>query len=162
MSTMPYEMPFHGTDCAPKFDGTSDMLAQFIDMYKECADRAGLQGLDKIKGIIKYLEHDDQELWAGLPEAQMSDYNAFMKEIKVMYLGWDGKRQYAPADLQALTHKYAQKPMFSGQELSTYICTFRKIMQPLLNEDRIGKVECDHIFMEGIPSEALSCYLRVL
>jgi len=59
MSTMPYEMPFHGTDHAPKFDRMSDMLAEFIDVYKECTDRAGLQGLDKIKGIIKYLEHED-------------------------------------------------------------------------------------------------------
>jgi hypothetical protein len=59
MSTTPYEMPFRGTDCAPKFDGTSDPLTEFIDAYEECADRAGLQGLDKIKGIIKYLECDD-------------------------------------------------------------------------------------------------------
>jgi hypothetical protein len=92
MSTMPSEMPFHGTDCAPKFDGMLDMLAEFIDAYEECADRAGLQGLGKIKGIIKYLERDDRELWAGLPEVQMSNYDAFMKEIKVIYLGWDGKR----------------------------------------------------------------------
>jgi hypothetical protein len=35
------------------------MLAEFIDTYKECVDRAGLQGLDKIKGIIKYLECAD-------------------------------------------------------------------------------------------------------
>jgi hypothetical protein len=56
-----------------------------------------------------------------------------------MYLGWDGKRRYVPMDLQALTHKYVQKPMFSGQELSAYLCAFRKIMQPLLNEDCIGK-----------------------
>jgi hypothetical protein len=59
MSTTPYEMPFHSTDCMPKLDGTSDMLAEFIDMYEECVDRAGLQGLDKIKGIIKYLERED-------------------------------------------------------------------------------------------------------
>jgi len=85
-------MPFRSTDHTPKFDGTSDTLAEFIDAYKECVDRTGLQGLDKIKGIIKYLEREDRELWVGLPEAQMSDYNAFMKEIKVMYPGWDGKR----------------------------------------------------------------------
>jgi hypothetical protein len=100
-------MPFRGTDRAPKFDGTSDMLAEFIDVYEECADRAGLQGLDKIKGIIKYLECEDRELWAGLPEAQTSDYDAFMKEIKVMYPGWDGKRRYMPTDLQALACEYA-------------------------------------------------------
>jgi hypothetical protein len=64
MSTMPYKMPFHSTDRAPKFDGTSDTLTEFIDAYEECADRAGLQGLDKIKGIIKYLECEDRELWA--------------------------------------------------------------------------------------------------
>jgi len=147
-------MPFRGADHALKFDGTSDTLAEFIDAYEECADRAGLQGLDKIKGIIQYLEREDRELWAGLPEAQTSDYDVFMKEIKVMYPGWDGKRRYAPADLQALARKYAQKPMFSGQELSAYLRAFRKIMQPLLNEDHIGKAEHDCIFMEGIPSEA--------
>jgi hypothetical protein len=137
MSTAPYEMPFCSTDHVPKFDGTLDMLAEFIDAYKSCVDRAGLQGLDKIKGIIKYLECNDQELWAGLPEVQASNYNAFMKEIKVMYPGWDGKRRYTPADLQVLVHDYAQKPMFSGQELSAYLHMFRKIMQPLINEDRI-------------------------
>jgi len=147
-------MPFHGTDRTPKFDGTSDTLTKFIDAYEECADRAGLQGLDKIKGIIKYLEREDRELWAGLPEAQTSDYNAFMKEIKVMYPGWDGKRRYAPTDLQVLAHEYVQKLMFSGQELSAYLCAFRKIMQLLLNEEHIGKAECNRIFMEGIPSEA--------
>jgi len=54
----------------------------------------------------------------------------------------------APADLQALAREYAQKLMFSGQELSAYLCAFRKIMQPLLNEDRIGKVE--HDVMHGM------------
>jgi hypothetical protein len=77
-----------------------------------------------------------------------------MKEIKVMYPGWDGKRQYVPADLQVLTCEYTQKPMFSGQELSACLHAFRKIVQPLLNEDHIGKVECNRLFMEGIPSEA--------
>jgi hypothetical protein len=154
MSTTPYEMPFRSTDHMPKFDGMSDTLTEFIDAYEECMDRAGLQVLDKIKGIIQYLEREDRELWAGLPEVQMSDYNAFMKEIKVMYPGWDGKRRYAPADLQVLACKYTQKPMFSGQELSAYLCTFRKIMQPLLNEDRIGKAEHHCIFMEGILSKA--------
>jgi len=71
-----------------------------------------------------------------------------------MYPGWDGKRRYAPVDLQALAHEYAQKLMFSGQELSAYLRMFRKIMQPLLNKDHIGKAERDCIFMEGIPSEA--------
>jgi hypothetical protein len=85
---MLYEMPFR----APKFDGTTDNLAEFIDACEQLADEAGLQGLDRIKAVIRYFERNDRELWAGLPEAQESDYNAFMKEVQVMYLGWDGKR----------------------------------------------------------------------
>jgi hypothetical protein len=77
MSTMPYEMPFCGTDHAPKFDGTSDMLTEFIDAYEECTDRAGLQGLDKIKGIIKYLEHEDQELWVLRSYSRVTDPKGF-------------------------------------------------------------------------------------
>jgi len=71
-----------------------------------------------------------------------------------MYPGWDGKRRYVPVDLQVLVCEYAQKPMLSGQELSAYLHAFRKIMQPLINEDRIRKVERNRLFMEGIPSKA--------
>jgi hypothetical protein len=31
MSMTPYEMPFHGTNHKPKFDGMLDMLTKFID-----------------------------------------------------------------------------------------------------------------------------------
>ncbi|KAG2053735.1 hypothetical protein BDR06DRAFT_885474, partial [Suillus hirtellus] len=86
-------------------------------------------------------------------EAQVSNYNAFMKEVKVMYPGWDGKRHYTLSDLQAIVHEYAKKTMPSYQELSNYLHVFKKVMQPLLAEDRIGKAEHNHIFMEGIPKD---------
>jgi hypothetical protein len=67
---MPYKMPFRGTDSAPKFDGTLDMLTEFIDVYEECADRAGLQGLDKIKGIIKYLDAMTENYGQAYPKCR--------------------------------------------------------------------------------------------
>ncbi|KAG1838621.1 hypothetical protein C8R48DRAFT_782359 [Suillus tomentosus] len=151
---MPYRLPIRGTANAPKFDGTTDNLAEFIDTYEQLADEAGLQGLDRIKGIIRYLARDDRELWGGMPEAAVDDYDAFLDEVKVMYPGWDGKRRYALTDLRAIAREYANKPMPSCTELSNYLRAFRKIMQPLMDEDRIGKVERDHLFMEGIPSDA--------
>ncbi|KAG1867070.1 hypothetical protein C8R48DRAFT_772259 [Suillus tomentosus] len=151
---MPYRMPIRGTANAPKFDGTTDNLAEFIDTYEQLADEAGLQGLDRIKGIIRYLARDDRELWGGMPEAAVDDYSAFLDEVKVMYPGWDGKRRYALADLRAIAREYANKPMPSCTELSSYLRSFRKVMQPLMDEDRIGKAERDRLFMEGIPSDA--------
>ncbi|KAG2058523.1 hypothetical protein BDR06DRAFT_876165, partial [Suillus hirtellus] len=126
---------------APKFDGTTDNLADFIDLYEQLADDVGLQGLNHIKGIIHYLERNDRELWGGMLEVQVSDYNAFMKEVKVMYPGWDGKRRYVLLDLQAIVHEYVNKTMPLYQELSNYLRAFKKIMQPLLAEDCIGKAE---------------------
>jgi hypothetical protein len=89
---------FHMPNKPPFISSSLSLLTELSDQssaYESCADRVGLQGLDKIKGIIKYLERDDRELWAGLPEAQASNYNAFMKEIELMYPGWDGKRRCA-------------------------------------------------------------------
>ncbi|KAG1901340.1 uncharacterized protein F5891DRAFT_1187625 [Suillus fuscotomentosus] len=130
---MPYRMPIHGTANAPKFDGTTDNLTEFIDAYEQLADEAGLQGLNRIKGIIRYLECDDRELWGGMPEVQVSNYDAFLDEVKQLH-----------EKLQTLGHFF--EPL--------YLRAFRKVMQPLIDEDRIGKAEHDHLFMEGIPSDA--------
>ncbi|KAG2129251.1 uncharacterized protein EDB93DRAFT_1265832 [Suillus bovinus] len=70
MSTIPYHMPICGTDCTPKFDGTTANLLDFIDAYEEHTDQASLAGLNHIKQIICYLAPADKELWACLPEAK--------------------------------------------------------------------------------------------
>ncbi|KAG2056708.1 hypothetical protein BDR06DRAFT_844185, partial [Suillus hirtellus] len=59
----------------------------------------------------------------------------------------------ALSDLQAIAHEYANKTMLSYQELSNYLHAFKKVMQPLLAKDRIGKAKRDCIFMEGIPKD---------
>ncbi|KAG2051379.1 hypothetical protein BDR06DRAFT_1010537 [Suillus hirtellus] len=59
MSTVRTRMPVCGTTDTPKFDGITDNLADFIDLYEQLTDNVGLQGLDHIKGIIHYLERDD-------------------------------------------------------------------------------------------------------
>ncbi|KAG1817507.1 uncharacterized protein BJ212DRAFT_1480076 [Suillus subaureus] len=130
-----YKMPIHGTNKAPKFDGTMENLVDFIDIYEGHADEVGLLRLDHIKGIIHYLPSNERELWGGLPEATLSDYEAFIKEIK------------------AVTRGQVAKPMSSAKELSDYLHAFRRIMQPLINEDCIGKSKQDRVFIQGIPSD---------
>ncbi|KAG1873269.1 hypothetical protein C8R48DRAFT_769707 [Suillus tomentosus] len=180
-------MPIRSTANAPKFDGTTDNLAEFINAYEQLADEAGLQGLDCIKGIIRYLARDDRELWGGMPEAAVDDYDAFMAEVKILaaltspigsnalasqvtqtrqratlqLLQIQSGASFVPhcivvstADLRAIAREYTNKLMPSCTELSNYLRAFRKVMQPLIDEDHIGKVEHDHLFMEGIPSDA--------
>ena len=104
-------MPIRGSDKAPKFDGTAENLLAFIEDYEACADDANLVGGDRIKGIIRYLPNSERALWSGMPEAKLSDYNAFIKEVKEMYPGCEGEKRYAVSDLQSVTRKHAALPM---------------------------------------------------
>ncbi|KAG1765354.1 hypothetical protein EDD22DRAFT_1015293 [Suillus occidentalis] len=145
MSTIPYCMPVCGTDCAPKFNGKPAQLHDFLKTYDQHTDDANLQGLDRITQLL--------ELWSGLPQAKLSDYNAFIKEVKEMYPGWEGDHHYTVTDLQAVAVKYSKLPMTWRDELSEYIRAFRKVMQALMNKGTVGSSERDRIFLEGLPSQ---------
>ncbi|KAG2748104.1 hypothetical protein P692DRAFT_201715678, partial [Suillus brevipes Sb2] len=150
MSTStPFHMPVRGTNQAPKFDGTTPQLRDFLETFDASANDAGLLGNDRIKQILRYLSSDDRELWSGLPEASLSDYDAFIKEVKDMYPGWEGDRRYTVADLQAVAQKHANEPMTWRDEFSVYDRAFRKVMQQLMNKGIVGTAERDRIFLEG-------------
>ena len=146
-------MPVRGTNQAPKFDGTTPQLRDFLETFDASANDAGLLGNDRIKQILRYLSSDDRELWSGLPEASLSDYEAFIKEVKDMYPGWEGDRRYTVADLQAVAQKHANEPMTWRDEFSVYDRAFRKVMQQLMNKGIVGTAERDRIFLEGLPSD---------
>jgi hypothetical protein len=102
MNNPPYCMPVHGTDKAPKFDDTMANLIEFLNVYDMHTDEAGLQAGDCIKQLLCYLKVDERELWLGLPQATSSDYDKFIKEVKVMYPGCEGDHHYSVVDLQAV------------------------------------------------------------
>ncbi|KIK34413.1 hypothetical protein CY34DRAFT_17737 [Suillus luteus UH-Slu-Lm8-n1] len=52
MSTIPYRMPIHGTDRAPKFNGKTAQLRDFLETYDQHADDVNLQGLDCIMQLL--------------------------------------------------------------------------------------------------------------
>ncbi|KAG2343179.1 hypothetical protein BDR05DRAFT_860474, partial [Suillus weaverae] len=131
-------MPVHGSEHAPKFDSKASSLLEFLDQYEVLADDRGLQGQDCIKQLLCYLPSDERELWSGLTEAKTSDFDMFVAEVKVMYLGCEGNRCYALSDLQAIARKYVSMPMPLVEELSAYYRAFHKVMQPLLASNHIG------------------------
>jgi hypothetical protein len=154
MSTVaPFRMPIRGTDSAPKYDGSTENLIAFIDDFEDLADQAGLQGTDRIRGIIRYVPTSERELWSETPEAKGTDYGAFIKEVKRMYPGCEGDRRYAVADLQTIARNQASKSMYSVKELGDYQRAFLKVARALIDKDRIGKAERDRIFLEGFPSD---------
>jgi hypothetical protein len=85
MSAVPFRMPGHATDKAPKFDGKDESLLIFIYNYEDLVDQAQLQGMDRIKGLIKYVPIKDCSLLAGIPEANAGNCTAFIMVVKDMY-----------------------------------------------------------------------------
>ncbi|KAG2336050.1 hypothetical protein BDR05DRAFT_953637 [Suillus weaverae] len=68
MSTIPFRMPMHSSERAPKFDGKVSSLLEFLDQYEVLANDGGLQGQDCIKQLLRYLPSDERELWSGLTD----------------------------------------------------------------------------------------------
>ncbi|KAG1770538.1 hypothetical protein EDD22DRAFT_948479 [Suillus occidentalis] len=146
-------MPIHGTDGAPKYNRSTENLLAFINNYEDLTDQAGLGGANQIRGIIHYVPTSERELWSETPEAKGGDYASFIKEVKRMYPGCEGNCRYAVADLQTIMRNQARKSMYSVKELGNYQRVFLKVTRALIDKDRIGKAERDHIFLEGFPSD---------
>jgi len=135
MSAVPFRMPGHATDKVPKFDGKDESLLIFIDDYKDLADQAQLQNADHIKGLIKYVPTQDRSLWAGIPEANASDYAAFIMVVKDMYPGCESNKCYTVNDLQTVSQNCSCKPMTSVEAEGEYYREFTKVSIPLTAKD---------------------------
>jgi hypothetical protein len=153
MSNPPYRMPVRGTDHAPKFNGQPLQLHDFLETFEMHTDDVNLQGNDRVKYLLHYLNSEDRELWSGIPEVQSSDYNVFINLVKDMYPGWEGTRHYTVADLQGVAQKYVSKPMTWRDKFSEYVRVFNKVVQSLTAKKVIGKSEHNCIFLEGFPSD---------
>jgi hypothetical protein len=150
---MGFRMPIRGTDGMPKYDGSTETLIVFIDDFEDLANQVSLAGADQIRGIIHYVPMSKCKLWSKILKAKKGNYNAFIKEVKLVYPRCKGNRRYAVADLQTIARNQASKPMYSVKELGNYQCTFLKVARVLITKDRISTVERDCIFLEGFPSD---------
>ncbi|KAG2338268.1 hypothetical protein BDR05DRAFT_847302, partial [Suillus weaverae] len=144
-----FRMPIRRTESAPKFNGRTESLNEFLDQYEDLADQAALNGQDRIKGLIRYLSANNKELWAGVPQAQQGDFDAFITAVKVMYPGCEGDRCFTLMDLHTLSRNQSTGAMRSQIELGDYFCEYIRVLQYLMAKSRIGEIERNHIFLEG-------------
>jgi hypothetical protein len=83
-------MPMCSTDNAPKFNGQPSQLRAFLKDFEMQADHTTLQGGNCVKYILQYLNPEDRELWSGIPESLLSNFDTFITIVKEMYPGWEG------------------------------------------------------------------------
>jgi hypothetical protein len=140
MAATTYVMPGHGSDKAPKFNRKDESLLIFIDEYEEHANQAKLLNTDCIEGLICYVPNKDRNLWAGMPEANVTNYDAFITAVKEIYPGCTSGRCFTIVDLQTVSHHQMGVQMTSIKAERKYFCAFMEVVQLLEVKEHIGNV----------------------
>jgi len=117
------QMPIHGTQNAPKFDGkTPALLPCFLEDVELLGDAAVITVAAKICAAIRYADLEEAEGWELLDEAVAApaDWDAFVAAVKKLYSGCKGANHYCRADIQYLVQEYRAKLMRTMEDLSEY------------------------------------------
>jgi hypothetical protein len=152
-------MPLRGTDKAPKFEGATDKLIEFIEDVNELADLAQISGAARIKAAMRYASSEESETWALLDEAAGTDWDKFVKAVKTLYPGCEGDRRFTRADLAQLSLEQSRIPMNSQTELGAYYRKFFKISKFLISKKKLSELERNQLFQEGFHAD-ISAHLR--
>ena len=113
------QMPLHGTQSAPKFDGkTPALLPHFLKDINILGTAAGITQEAKIRAAIRYANLKEELLAEAT--AALADWNNFVNTIKKLYPGCKGTNWYCRADIQYLVQEFKAKPMRTLEELGEY------------------------------------------
>ncbi|KAG6330940.1 hypothetical protein ID866_8151 [Astraeus odoratus] len=144
-------MPLRGSSKAPKFEGDTIDLTQFLkDVEMLCKDTEIDTPAKKIKWACHYTSHNEAKLWVTLPAQQGNDWDTFIKEVKAFYPGAeDDDHKYMHADLDGLVIAQVAVPMTSQGMLSEYIQNFTCIASFLEKRKKISQGEQEVKFLNG-------------
>ena len=148
------QMPLHGTQNAPKFDGkTPALLPRFLEDVNIIGTAAGISEAEKIRAAIWYADLEEAEGWELLPEATAvpADWGNFVDAVKKLYPGCEGANRYCRADIQYLVQEFKAKPMRTLEDLGEYQRKFLKIARTLINNRKLSELDRDALFLTGLP-----------
>jgi len=150
------QMPLHGTQNAPKFDGkTPALLPRFLEDIELLGDAAAITAAAKICVVIQYADLEEAKGWELLDEAVAApaDWDAFVATVKKLYPGCKGANRYCHADIQYLVQEYRAKLMRTMEDLSEYQRKFMKVACTLINNGKLSDLDRDTLFLTGLPAD---------
>ena len=149
------QMPLHGTQNAPKFDGkTLALLPRFLEDVNILGTAAGITDLEKICAAIRYADLKEAEGWELLDEvtANPLDWVNFTQAVKKLYPGCEGTNRYCWADIQYLVQEFRAKLICTLEDLGEYQHKFLKIAQILINSRKLSDLDWDALFLSSLPA----------
>ena len=143
-------MPSICSKIAPHFSGDVDQpIEEFLDEYKELADKCGLTSQQKVETVIQYIDRSQQHIWQCLPGFRNRDWSAFCNKLCDEYVSPTPEGQFSRQKLIDFATKYAWKRMGDETDVINYQHQFNAQSKVLINTGRMTVGERNAIFWQG-------------
>ena len=140
-------MPSKRSKLAPHFTGEVEHLIEdFLDEYKELADKCGLTGPQKVETVIWYVDRSERHVWQALPGYINHDWDELCDKLHEEYVNPTTEGQFSKQKLLDFASKYARKRMSDETDVINYQRKFNSLGKTLLGSGRITKGEYNAIF----------------
>jgi len=147
-------MPSKRSKLAPFYSGEVEHpIEDFLDEYKELADKCGLTGPQKVETVIRYIDRSQCHVWQVLPGYTDHNWDDFHDELCEEYVNPTTKGQFSKQKLLDFTNKYAWKHMSNKTDVINYQRKFNLLSKTLLKSGCITKGEYNAIFWCGFHPE---------
>ncbi|KIJ34595.1 hypothetical protein M422DRAFT_263379 [Sphaerobolus stellatus SS14] len=114
-------MPAPGSNRAPKtFDGSEDDIADFLELFENCADDAQLPDKEKVAFIFRYLSRGQKDIFKTLEGYAELDWTKFKKAIEEAFEGTFKEKKYIQQSLIQFMWNNATLPIQTDAELRAY------------------------------------------
>jgi len=147
-------MPSKRSKLAPFYSGEVEHpIKDFLDEYKELADKCGLTGLQKVETVIQYVDRSQRHVWQALPGYINRNWDDFCDELCEEYVNPTTEGQFSKQKLLDFVNKYTCKHMGDETNVINYQHKFNSLGKTLLDLGHITKGEYNTIFWHGFHLE---------
>ncbi|KIJ22736.1 hypothetical protein M422DRAFT_196787, partial [Sphaerobolus stellatus SS14] len=143
-------MPAPGLNRAPKtFDGSEDDIADFLELFENCADDAQLPDRERVSFIFRYLSRGQKDVFKTFDGYEELDWVKFKAAIEEAFEGAFKEKKYTRQALIQFTRNNAALPIRTDAELRTYQRGFQAITYYLLKEQLLTEDDRDRYYWFG-------------
>jgi len=133
-------MPSKRSKLTPHFMGEVEHpIEDFLDEYKELADKCGLTSPQKVETVIRYVDRSERHVWQALPGYINYDWDKLCDKLREEYVNPTTEGQFSKQKLLDFASKYTQKCMSDETNVINYQRKFNLLGKTLLELGHITK-----------------------
>ncbi|KAF8530747.1 hypothetical protein JB92DRAFT_3105950 [Gautieria morchelliformis] len=131
------------------FNGEEDAIAEFLDIYEQCADDAQLPKTERVKFMFRYIDQSQCLTFEAFEGYANEDWDVFSVAIKEAFGGVFQTKQCMRAALDTFIHTSAAKVITTDTKLRIYHRDFQGKAAYLINNKQLSEKDAAHYYWFG-------------